>query len=171
MKLSFKQLTCLSGALVALGILCGCDHLSDEDLSSAGSRLSITSASPSAVTADVSPSSDPNNPTPDDKVTFGLTNGAAAGSGGDILVLSFDVKCQNGTLDVTGQPAAVPVAAGATADVEVVLASGTYKEANTVGLLGVGADICSVKFHGETLGGDPVSTNEVLVGFTFVDVP
>lgn len=171
MKTSSKQLICISGALIALGVLYGCDHLDDEDINKAGSALQISSAAPSAVTSDVSPSSDPNNPTPDDKVTFGLTNKAQSGSGDDILVLSFDVSCQNGTLDVTGQPAAVPVAAGSTASVEVILASGTYKDTNTVGLLGVGADICSVSFNGEDLKGDPVHSNKVLIGFTFVDVP
>src|SRR5262249_13485173 len=153
------------------GVLSGCDHLSTDDQNKAGSQLKITSATPSAITSDVSPSSDPNNPTPDDKVTFGLTNSADSGAGNDILGVSFDVKCQNGTLDVTGQPSAVPISAGSTVDDQVVLASGAYKDANSVGLLGVGADICAVRFNGETLSGDKVTSNEVLIGFTFVDVP
>ena len=171
MKLSFKELTCITGALVALGILYGCDHLDDEDQASAGSKVAITAASPSAVTADVSPSTDPNNPTPDDTVTLTVENGSTAGSGNDVVIISFDVQCQNGTLDVSGQPVAVPIAAGSSADVQIVIADAAFKESFSVQLLAVGADVCGVKFRGETLSGNSVSTNEVLVGITFVAIP
>ncbi len=174
MKLSRTNLISLAGPLLALGILCGCNRLDDEDLNSAGSRLEISSVSPSAVQSDVTSGSDPNGmstPPPDDTVTFGLTNTSQAGSGGDVLVLSYDVTCSNGTLNVTGQPIAVPIVAGATASVDVIIASGAYKESNSATLLAAGADICGVTFNGEDLGGDTVRSQEALVGVTFVDTP
>lgn len=166
-----KNFISLTAAFLALGLLFGCDHLSEEELNQSGSKLQITSVTPTALTADVSP--DPNTmaPPPDDQVTVGLTNTAQAGSGGDILVMSYDVTCTNGTLDATAQPAAVPVAAGGTASVDVTVATGAYKQANSGALLAIGGDICAISFHGENLNGDPVNSQDVLIGVTFADVP
>ena len=175
MKPFRKDLICMAGAIAALGLLYGCDHLSDQDLNSSGSLLAISSVTPSAVTSDVSPGTDPNTmasvPPPDDSVTFELTNSSTAGSGNDLLVFSFDLKCANGTLDDTNRPAAVAVAAGATQSISVVVATGAYKEANMVGLLGVGSDICKISFNAQKLTGGSLHSTDGLVGFTFSDVP
>ena len=175
MTLSAKQLICITGALAALVIVCGCERLDDQDPGSSGSVLLVSSVSPSAVTSDVSPGTDPNTaasvPPPDDKVTFDLTNTSPSGSGNDLLVFSFDLKCENGTLDDTDLPGAVAVAAGATESIEVVVATGAYKEANMVGLLGVGSDICRVTFNGENMGGGSIHSSQGLFGVTFSDVP
>ena len=175
MKPFRKDLICMAGAIAALGLLYGCDHLSQQEQSASGSVLAISNVTLSAVTSDVSPATDPNTmasvPPADDSVTFELTNSSTAGSGNDLLVFSFDIKCANGTLDDTNRPAAVAIAAGATQSISVVLATGAYKEANMVGLLGVGSDICTITFNAQKLTGGSLHSTGGLVGFTFSDVP
>ena len=169
MKARFNQVICIVALLAALALPSGCDHLDDDEQGTSGSILLVSGVVPNAVLADVTPSTDPNTlasiPPDDDNVIFTLSNSATL----DILVLSFSVVCQNGTLNTTAQPLGVPVPTGGTASVPVTLATGAYKEANMAALLGIGADICRVRFTGETLSGDPVSSTEGLVGVTFVD--
>src|SRR5262245_35251679 len=171
MKLFHGRVICAAGLLAMLVLPSGCDHLDEDEQASSGALLKVSSVTPSAVRSDVSPSTDPNTmvstPPENDQVLFGVTNSSTI----DALVLSFTIVCENGTLDTAAQPLAAPVAAGATVPIPLTMATGAFKEANMAALLAIGADVCRVKFSGETLNGDPISTSDSLVGFTFVDDP
>lgn len=167
------------GAVAVLAIFGGCNGTDIDDESFSDSVLVVQSVSPASVQADVTPTVDPNtmasNPPPDDTVTVKVKNinrtQSASGVFGDVLVSSFDIVCNNGTLNVSNNPASLTIPSSSTADINVLLAPGPFKQANQGALLGVGNDLCEITFNGEDLSGEPVLSTPAIVGISYVDIP
>ncbi len=169
-----KTLLCAVGVAAILAWSAACDRLDEEDLGGgAGAQLVAQSVTPTSVNSDVSPSTDPNTgstPPADDIVTVTVQNTATLGGGDDLVVTSYSIDCLNDSLDVTGSPLTLILAAGATTDVDVVLADGDFKQTNQAALLAIGMDACRISLQGENISGDPVLSNSVAVNVTFADI-
>ena len=173
----------LGAVIGAVALLWGCNGSNIDDPDVSDSLLIVQSVDPASVQADVSPSTDPNTmlmqPPADDVVKVRVENKfRGLGGGGafsDILISSFDIACVAGSLQLggptTGLPASLTVPAETTGDISVVVAPGPYKSANMGALLAIGADTCTLTFHGNDLGGEPVISTDAVVGLSFVDTP
>ncbi|MFQ5701423.1 MAG: hypothetical protein ACE5HU_06225 [Acidobacteriota bacterium] len=173
----------LGTALLAAAFLSGCNGTNIDDGDKSDSLLVVQSVSPASVQADVSPSTDPNTlltqPPADDTVTVTVknvaVNPAATTPFNDILIMSFDITCTSGSLQLAGPTLGVPtsltIPAATTDDIQILLAPGPYKEANMAALLAIGTDTCSITFHGQDLGGEPILSTQAVVALSYVDTP
>ena len=179
MERGLRSIICSVGAVAVLAALPGCNGTNIDDPHSSDSLLIVEGVEPASVQADVSPDVDPNTlfvtPPADDTVTVKVKNlkrnQSASGVFGDILISSFDVSCSNGTLDSSNNPASLAVAAEATGDITVLVASGPFKQANSGALLAIGSDLCEITFNGQDLSGEPIVSTKAVFGVSFVDTP
>ncbi len=172
------------GAVLAVGaLLWGCNGTDIDDPDQSDSLLVVQSVDPASVQADVSPTTDPNTmltqPPEDDTVKVKVENifrgGGAGGTFTDVFISSFAIACTNGSLQLAGStsniPASITIPSNSTTDIDVLLAPGPYKEANSGALLAIGTDTCRITFMGHDLGGEPAQSTDAVVNLSYVDTP
>jgi len=165
----------------------GCNGTNIDEPGVSDSLLLVDNVTPASVQADVSPSLDPNTllliPPKDDTVAVQVRNRNRSQSGGglygDIILNALEVVCSNGSLNSSMNPAcpggfcpvSLTIPAASSATINVLVAAGPFKQANSGALLGIGSDLCQITFRGEDLGGEPVLSAEAVFGISYVDTP
>ena len=171
---------CSLGAVAVLAALSGCNGSNIDDPDNSDSLLIIDSVTPSSVQANVTGVTDPNTlvvtPPEDDKIEIEVRNmnrtQASSGVFGDVILSSYDLTCNQGSLQLAGPttniPASLTIPADTSASINVVVASGAYKVTYGGTLVGL-SDVCQITFSGEDLSGEPIISKTAVFGISFVN--
>ncbi|MGH9870729.1 MAG: hypothetical protein ACREAA_21540 [Candidatus Polarisedimenticolia bacterium] len=177
-----SSVICSLAALALAAGLWGCNGSDIDDPDFSDSVLIVDSVVPASVQSDVTPTTDPNTmlsePPEDDTVTVKVRNlnrtQSSSGIFGDVQITSFDLFCGNPSLGAlvnsTGVPASLTVPAESSADIQVALFTGAFKQANSGALLGQSSQ-CTIVFHGQDLSGEPLLSQAAEFVVNFVDTP
>jgi len=179
-----RKLTVASlGVVAILSALWGCNGTEIDEPEYSDSLLVVDSVDPASIQADVSPTTDPNTmlsqPPEDDEITVKVRNlnrtQSTSGFFGDIQITSFDMKCSSPVLGAlvnsTGNASSLTIPAESSADVNITVFTGAFKQANMATLLSVAADRCEITFNGQDLSGEPILSQAAVFVVSFVDTP
>lgn|SRR4030095_8114533 len=171
---------CCLGAVAVLAALSGCNGSNIDDPENSDSLLIIDSVNPSSVQAKVTGTIDPNTlattPPEDDTIEIDVRNmnrtQSTGGLYGDIILSSFDLSCEQGTLQLAGStnnlPTSLTIPAQSSATISAVVAPGGYKLAFGGSLVGI-TDRCEIVFNGEDLSGEPILSQKAIFGISYVN--